>query len=545
MKNKQLVLTVITLSLCLLVTACTGKNNLVPEPNVTDNEVVEEIPEVVEKPVVPAFGGTLKLTSRNPITLNPLLNEDRSVDQVLKLMFEPLFKIDAQYKPIPNLVETYAYDASNSSMTITLKSDLIFHNLEPLTTADVAYSIDVLKEAQITAIYKSCVDNIQRVSIIDDLNLKIYFKQPYAFSAYYMDFPILPKDYNTSADYDAFKPIGSGLYAFSDFTALKNIKLVAFENRKEEVYVQNIECTITRDEVVDADSFKQNLTNLLAPAKFDWFTHSDDNTQRTLSYTTNYVEFIGFNFNNTLLNNVKVRQAIAFGINREAIAEKQYLSHVVLTDTLVHPNSWLQSEEKPLTYIYNVDQSRSLLDTVPLADNDEDGFYDQTSNATANKITFKLLVNKDNVSRMKVAELLLQDFTAIGLTLEIDAVDKTTFLTKLDAGEYDLVLSGWKLSAVPDFTDFFHSQKIIGGSNFIHYNNPLMDKALENVFTSLNDDSLKANVQKLNELYTSELPYFSLYFMNSIILTHNDIYGELEPTTDHVLSGIENLYISK
>lgn len=528
----------------LFVTSCSNKENEVKEPETTQG-TVETQPEVVEKPIVPTFGGDLKLTARNPLTLNPLLNEDRSVDQILKLVFEPLFKLDTSYRPVPNLVDTYAYDVANQSITLTLKKGLLFHNQEPLTTADVQYSIEILKEAPATVIYKHCVDNIQRTSIIDDQTIKIYLEQPYAFAAYYLDFPILPKNYNGSNEYDPFKPVGSGLYAFVDFTAMKNMHLTAFEARKSEVFIQNIECTITRDEAVDSDSFDQNLTDLIAPAKFDWFKHSDDNTQRTLSYTTNYMEFVGFNFNNLLLSNVKMRQAIANGINRETIAETQYLSHVVLSDTLIHPDSWLQADQHSLTYIYDVEASRALLDSIPLTDNDADGFYDQTSNATANKIIFKLLVNKDNVSRMNVANSIKNDLAAIGLIVEIDAVDKATFITKLQAGEFDLVLSGWKLSDVPDFTDFFHSQKIVGGSNYIHYNNPLMDKALENVFTSSTDEVLKTNIQQFNELYTAELPYFSLYFMNSIIITNDHIYGQLEPLTDDVFNGIGNLYISR
>lgn len=541
MKNKKLLLLFFVIVISLLITSCSKDQ----KGNTETTEATTEVPAVIEKPIVATFGGTLKLTSRNPLTLNPLLNEDRSIDQILKLVFEPLFKLDNQYKPVPNLVDTYTYDATNQSLTLTLKKDLFFHNQEPLTASDVAYSIEVLKDAPITAIYKSSVDNIQRTSLIDDQTIKIYFKQAYAFATYYLDFPIIPNEYNSSSGYDPFKPIGSGLYTFVDFTAMKSLHLAVAEKRKSEVYIENIECIITRDETVDTDTFEQNLSDLIAPSKFDWFEHSDDNTQRTLSYTTNYIEFMGFNFKNALLSNVKMRQAIAYAINREVIAEKQYLSHVVISDTLVHPNSWLNNKDQPLVYTYDIEQARSLLTSIPLADNDGDGFYDQTSNAIASKITLKLLVNKDNSSRMKVAEFILQDLNAIGLTVEIVAVDKATFLTKLQAGEFDIVLSGWKLSDVPDFTDFFHSQKIIGGTNYIQYNNALMDKALENVFTSSNDDALKSNLQKFNDLYTAELPYFSLYFMNSIIITNDDIYGQLEPLQDDIFNGIENLYISR
>ncbi|MBC7959405.1 MAG: hypothetical protein H7X94_06030, partial [Vallitaleaceae bacterium] len=274
MKNKLVALGALTLTLCFVTTSCSLVKNQTAEPTPEDTLTTEAVTEAVEKPIVPTFGGTLKLSARNPLTLNPLLNEDRSIDEILKLVFEPLYKLDTQYKPVPNLVDQYVFDAENNSITITLKPGLLFHNQEPLTSEDVQYSIDVLKEAPATVIYKSCVDNIQRTSIIDDLTLKIYLKQAYAFSRYYLDFPILPKDYSESENYDPFKPIGSGLYAFVDFTAMKAINFTVSEARKSEVYVQNIACTITRDEAVDTDTFKQNLIDLIAPAKFNWFEHS-------------------------------------------------------------------------------------------------------------------------------------------------------------------------------------------------------------------------------------------------------------------------------
>ncbi|MBC7959851.1 MAG: hypothetical protein H7X94_08290 [Vallitaleaceae bacterium] len=65
------------------------------------------------------------------------------------------------------------------------------------------------------------------------------------------------------------------------------------------------------------------------------------------------------------------------------------------------------------------------------------------------------------------------------------------------------------------------------------------------MFTSINDEALKTNLEKFNDLYETDLPYFSLYFMNSIIITNDHIYGELNPLTDNVFNGIQNVYISR
>ncbi len=532
MKKNKLVITLLILICAILLSSCNRETELdTPNP---DTNVPND---TVKKPIVPTFGETLRVSIRNPITLNPLLNEDQSVDQILKLVFDPLFKFDSEYKPIPHLVESFVISSDNSNITLTLKENILFSNQEPLTAYDVKYSIEVLQSAIETVVYKSCVDNIQRTSVVDNQTLKIYFKQPYAFSTYYLNFPIVSMKDSMSGSYDPFKPIGSGLYEIEEFVSMQNLKLIASQQHKDEVYIERIEATITRDASVETNAFDQKLVDMLFPSKFDWFEHSDASNQKTLSYTTNYFEFLGFNFTNQWLNNVVVRQAIATSINRQEIADKQFLSEVVINDSPVHPDSWLSPKENQMVYKYDINNSKKLLNEIDIKDADKDGYYDIP--------TLRLLVNEENISRSKVATMIQEYLKNTGIKIEIIAVDKGTFNTKLAAGEYDLVLTGWKLSVVPDYTDMFHSTQVQGGSNFINYNNPVMDQALRDVFASADDAMLYSNFQKFSNLYVQELPYVSLYFMNSIILTNNDVNGQLKPISDNAFNGIENLYISR
>lgn len=529
-------LSALLLALCiLLLSSCNKDNQNIVEPVPT--------PSTSVSPIVPTFGETLKVSIRNPVTLNPLLNEDQTIDQVLKLVFEPLFVIDHQYKPLPHLVESYTIAPDNSNISLTLKDNLIFNNGEALTAYDVQYSIELLQDASPNVIYKSCVDNIQRTSVTDNQTIKIYFKQPFAFATYYLTFPIVSATDSKSANYDPFKPIGSGYYEIKDFTSMKTLNLTAANQHKNKVYIENIEVTITRDADVEKNAFEQNLLDMVFPSKFDWFEHSESGNKKAITYTTNYFEFIGFNFSNQLLSNVVVRQAIADSINREEIAEKQFLSQVVITDSLVHPSSWLNPNDSQLAYKYDVNQAKNLLNGINLKDSNKDGYFDETIGGTTENITLRLLVNKDNLSRNKVAVMIQEYLKKIGLQVEIVSVDKLAFNEKLLAGDYDLVLTGWKLSVVPDYSDMFHSTQIEEGSNFIRYNNPVMDQALSDVFNASDEGMLYTNFQTFKNLYVQELPYFSLYFMNSIVQTNNDVYGELKPTTDHVFNGIENLFI--
>lgn len=534
-----------------LMVGCTGEK-AGDQENIPDDaiDMPDETPtdsEIEVEPPKPAFGETLKITARNPETLNPLLNEDRSIDQVLKLVFESLYTIDENLKPIPNLVDNFEYSSTSGYATIYLKDNITFHNGELLTAYDVQYSIQLLQDAKDTVIYKHNVDNIQRTSVVDDYTIKVYYKQPYAFSQYDLVFPIISKAYAMSEDYNELKPTGTGPYKFVSFVSMKNLELTANnEWFKGDVYIQDIECTITRDLNAENTAFNQKLIDLINPTKFDWLQYSDASDTRMMEYTSNYYEFIGFNFNSQYLNNKEIRQGIAFAIDKENIAKNQFLNHVVLTDYPIHPESWLMEADESSAYEYNVDSATSLLGKW-FEDTDEDGFYDKGNNGEAEteKVTLRLLVNNMNRSRINTANLIKENLEAIGLSIEIDAVEQTMFYDKLSAKDYDMVLSGFKLSPTPDYTALFHSTNIEENMNFISFDNEYMDAILESIYRSSTGDELYNNIQEFKSIFIDELPYYSLYFMNSAIITNDDIYGDFNPSTDNSFDGIENIFISR
>lgn len=509
----------------MFLSACGGKN-------VIDGEEASPEPtgivEPTQTPIKPTVGGTLKLAMRNPMTLNPLVNNERSVDQVLKLVFEPLFEVDEEYRPVPVLVESYTFEPDYSAITVVLKKDQLFHNENPVTASDVDYSIKELINAPLDAIYKSSINNIQKTTIIDDLTIKIYFKQPYAFSLYHLCFPIVNKSYHQSKEYNDFQPIGSGKYQVTSFISMQQMNLEVAKDIKEEVSISKIECTITRNEEVDELSFEQTLIDMLTPTKFNWLNYSDEPDKRIMEYSTNFIEFLGFNFNNESLQDKNFRQAIAYTINRQDIAKKLFLSHVTITDGLIPPNSYFNPQNE-LIYSVDSDKAKELMAKVN----------------SSNGLNLRLLVDADNAVRVEMAKLIQENLKEIGVNITIDRVAKPELLEKLKNSDYDLILSGWKLTNAPDYTSLFHSSQIGIGNNFINYNNEFMDYSLKNIATALSDEAKLTNIQEFNTLYTEELPYFSLFFIHSMVTTNENVYGQLNSTADHVLNGIENIYIMR
>ncbi|MCT4543992.1 MAG: peptide ABC transporter substrate-binding protein [Vallitalea sp.] len=530
------------LMLCIfLFVGCKTTN----KGNNKDEQEQEQVKDPVKEPVKPvaSFGGELKILMRNPNTLNPLLNNDRTVDQVLKLVFDSLFLLDEQEKPMPNLVESYELSSSATTITINLKKNILFHDGEELHSDDVIYSINTIKNASEDSIYKVCVENYKRVSAVDEYTFKIYFDQPFAFSLYTLNFPIIPKHHYDSNENSTLNPIGTGAYSFVNFATMKELNLKANQKWfKGNLYVEKIKGVITRDKNSDSDAFNQKVVDLINPTKFDWQHYAETKGVSLTEYDTYYYTFLGFNFNNNILSDKNIRKAIAYAIDRESIIKNEFLNHAHITDYPIHPISWLNKEDA-LMYNKNIEKSKELITTAGYSDSDGDELLDKNINSVKQNLSLRLLVNNENPLRLNIANKIKEYLEEVGFIINIDSVDNITYSQKIMNKDFDILLSEWKLSPIPDFTFAFHSSQIEEGNNFINYSNVDMDRILETIFRSTNEKELLTAIGEFKNIIAEELPYYSLFFRTSAIISNQKVYGQLNPSIYNNYRGIENLFI--
>lgn len=539
---KKLFLCILLISLSVLqISGCNKITNKSSVDNTqNDNSNVDTEENI--KPVA-SFGGELKIIVRNPSTLNPLLNTDRTIDQMLKLVFDSLFIMDENEKPVPNLVESYNLSESGTCATITLKKNIKFHDEKELSSDDVVYTINTLKAAPEDSIYKSCVKNYKKVTKVDKYTLKIYFDQPFAFYLYTMNFPIIPKHYYQSGSDNSLKPMGTGAYAFSKFTAMREIDLTANKNWFQgDVYISNIKGIITIEEKNDLNAFEQKIADIINPQKFNWQQYAETKGVTLTEYPTYYYTFLGYNFNNTVLADKNIRQAVAFAIDRENIIKNEFLNHAYITEYPIHPKSWLNTKMN-IKYTSDDEKSKQLINTAGFSDTDKNGVLDRINNEKKEELNLRILVNNDNPTRLKIANNIKTSLENVGFTITLDSVDRVTYNNKIVNKDFDILLGEWKLSTIPDFTFAFHSTQIENGNNFISYSNEEMDRILQSVFSSTSDDKLLNSINEFKKIFSEELPYFSLFFRTSAIISNERVQGQLSPSIYNNYNGIEKLYI--
>jgi peptide/nickel transport system substrate-binding protein len=335
-------------------------------------------------------------------------------------------------------------------------------------------------------------------------------------------------------------PVGTGAYKFDSMTTMKNITLSKNSSWfKGLSYIDRINAVIIPKEDAQLYAFNQGQIDLINTDVVDWEKYGVTKDRNIDEYTTNYYEFIGVNFNKSLLSDKLVRQALAYAIPREKIVAEIYLDHAIVADTPINPKSWLSN--KQIKYKLDNAKAKELLNQAGWIDSNGNGILDKSGQ----EFKFTLLVNSENLQRVEVANTIKNSLKEIGIDMSIDTQNFENYQQKLTTKSFEAFLGGWRLSSIPDLTFAFHSSNIATGNNFVSYNNETMNILLETAASSVNEASMQQAYKSLDTYMTEELPYISLYFRNAAVLTEGSVKGELNSDGNNIYRGIKDWFIYK
>lgn len=494
----------IVIAICLAGFIGVGCKQMTPEPDLSDVDEAEARPEEAPESATVEHKNQITIAMRSPKTLNPILNTDRTVDQTLKIIFDSLVDFDQNDQVIPSLAKSWQISAEGTVVDIILDSSAKWHDGEPLKPEDVVFSIKAIQDAEKSP-YKASVKNIISYTATEDNSVRIVYKDAFSGYAHTLYFPIIPAHV---ADL-ATNPIGTGAYVFEGSGSSKEMSLTSNPSYfKGSPNIEQIEVLFTPDPESDLYSFNQGIIDVVNTDVIDWEKYAKSKKSIIHEYITLNYDFIGMNFNHPVLRDIKNRQALLYGANRQYLLEKFYLYHGEIVDVPVSPSSWLYEPESK-KYDSNPDWAKKLL--------------------AGNELDIRLLVNKDNDQRVNVARALKKMYQDIGINLEIVEVDEESFTQRVQNRQYELFLGGWDLSVIPDLSFALHSANAGTGANYSNYVDELMDNLLAEAYNAKSDEGLKEAYSKMQLYISEQLPYLSLHFRTAALITNEKIRGGIKP----------------
>lgn len=524
----------------IIISGCTGKGADTASPTVT-------LPPVIPLPTPtapPAKGGTLRLSMPvNADKTDPLRVNTEEMLILYSLVFESLLIVDGKGQLTPGLAENWSSDETGTVWTIKLRAAARWHDTgAPITAADVVQSYNRIVNLSTSSYYSYVTRRVASMEAAEDGSLVVTMKQQGVSALYALTFPVTESQSTATGNY----PAGTGPYKFS-FVSDEMVRLERNDNWwKQAPNIDFVEFYARESNEISLASYAAGQLDMVFTSSLTVGRYRDDKNTAVLDMMTQNAEVMLLNFSNQNLRDVRVRQALAYAIDRSRIITNVYMNRARASDVPVPPDSWLY-ESKSAVYDYNAELAFSLFAEAGWTDVDEDGFLEKDG-AHYSELTLTLLVNDstDGVRRT-AADLIKTQLEALGVHVEVVAAaytlgdDTSEYLQKLANGEFDLALAGFNIGYDCNLSPYLNGSGI---RNYGKYANAALEQLVINVNTATAEGEYRAAASALQMAFVEELPFITLYFRLNSVLYNTDIMGISEMREPDVLRNIASWYVA-
>lgn len=520
--------------------------------NEDDGEGDKEAPRT---PPQPGLGGHLHVPMSLPATLNPLLNSDPHVAAVLRLIFEPLVIFDAEKRPIPNpaITESIIFSPYGHSLTLTLQNNIFWEDGSAITTADVAFSIDVLtRNAPETAVYRSLAASISSHSVIDSRSILINLNSSNWSAKYALAFPIIPADYYRTTSMTNLRaarnmhPLGNGPFRFHSYEEASRLELIinhaAIGGRP---YIQRVTAIVLRDmEASAAHAFEQGIVDVFAGSPAYWGRFSALGKNRVAEAISGDFDFIGFNFNRGIFADFEIRAAVAHSFDAEAILQR-YFNQNNAALAPVHPQSWL-AVGGLASYAFNTNRAEELFMQAGFS-HGVDGFLERQLSEILppQRLLITILVNSYNPIGLSIADTLSQGLSDAGVDTNLVSLPFFQFIQRVEAGDFDIIVGGLSLSGPPNFGFLSaKSQRDSLAESIFGHSSEQLDLILSMINYAPAETAYRQAVGALQQYIADNLPFIGVAFRQNALYTTGRVHGDFQPIVNNILADIANWFLA-
>jgi peptide/nickel transport system substrate-binding protein len=481
------------------------------------------------------YSSTLHLaTSGNPSRLNPILATDSSSSDIAGHIFNGLVKFDKNSSSIiGDLAESFYFE-NNTTLIFNLRKNVTWHDGVKFTAKDVEFTYNTLISPKISSPYSAGFRFVSDVKALDEYTIQVKYKQPYfkALETWMMGIipeHILKSEENLMSAPFNTNPIGTGPYKLYQLEHSKNIILVANENYFEgKPKIEKISFHVIADPMTRFLMLKSTDLDIggVEPMAYErqlnqeFFNKFNIYEDISRSYT-----YLGFNLRLKKFQNPKIRKALSLAINREELVKILFFKHgQVCTGPFLPRTKAFNAEVKAPKQ--NIQRAKELL---------KEAGYDEN-----NPFEFEIATSNSSSIRPYAAQILQHQLKQAGVVVKLRVMEWQAFLNMIVfPNKFDTVLLGWSLSPTPDPYMLWHSDNDKAGSfNLTGYNNPVMDKMIEESQKIVDRDKLAQIWQKMFKIIVDDNPYLFLYIPNSITAVNKEIKN-----VEQTPSGIWHNYI--
>ena len=447
--------------------------------------------------------------------LDPHMTSSMTSIQILNNVIETLTFYNDNGKLVPWLATSWERSEDGKTWTFHLREGVKFSNGREMTAEDVKWTYDRILDPEVGCGYSSNVGpKTTEVKVVDKYTVSITHPKPYGLLPRSLSFTaatgIFAKE-SVNESGKAPKPIGTGPFKITEVEGTSKLVL-----EKNEYYWQKGLPHLDKIVVEPVPDNTARMNGLISGA-YDWvqrvapqnYEQLKENSKVEVATTCQFsYDYLGVNTERKPLNDVRVRKAIAFALNRKQVCEGAYYG---LCEPIQSPvpkcNPW-HFDYSP--YDRNLEKAKDLLA--------EAGY--------PNGFEVELMPTTHYPFTVKAAQIVQQQLAQVGIEASINALEWSQWLQKEGAGEYDIYICNWNglLDADQYYYRQHHTDEIF---NFTGYSNEKFDELVEKGRQITDFDERYEIYKEANKILVDEAPYIYMYNKMAIRAHGKNLMGSV------------------
>jgi peptide/nickel transport system substrate-binding protein len=515
-----------------------------------------------EKPV--AGGRVIRGAFSDIRVLNPVVSTDATSGQVTSLLYDALINVDPKTgNPVPWMGK-WTVSSDNLTFTWEIEAKANWSDGKPVVAEDFLARAKAVARSKLTTQKSSWTDvegfndyrdgkatSISGITI-DTANpkkftvkftrsfcpalLNVFGAAPlpaHVFGKYTVDND--PTKNLDAAPENTAPTAVSGPFKFKEWR--KGDQVILSRNDgywRGAPYLDEFVQKVVADSTVQAQQLKTGELTLGAIQPGDFDDLSRQETLKLYEWKDNGYVYIGWKLNNPnvpFLQDKRIRQALAYGLDIPAVVQSVVLGHGEKQFYSTPSVSWAYAGTSGYNdYKFDTAKAEQLIKDAGYAKG-SDGFYAKDGKT----LGWTIVTNQGNKTRETFLQVAAEQYKKIGVKINPKIEDFTTLVPKLNSGstEIETIIIGWQLGADPDMFSLWHSSNIAraeqAGNNFVGYNNPELDKlVVDGRGPNCSQDARKTVYAQANKILNEDQPYNFGFSQNRILATDKRIRG-IEP----------------
>ncbi len=461
----------------------------------------------------------------SPTNLDPRVGLDAQSERIDELIFDALVRRDEHFNLQPSLAERWEIP-DPLTYIFQLRHDVHFHNGQALTARDVKWTLDSLLSGKLISPKASTYYSIASVDTPDNWTVILHLSKPYASLLWNLSdgaFGVVP--YGSSGNFSQ-QPIGSGPFRF--VSARQNRDLVIERNDSywgNKPRIQRVRFIVVPDETTQALELRKGSGDIIINALSADTVHAlqrEAKLQTEIMPGSNYA-YLALNTRDPILKDVRVRQAIAYAIDRQKIIHYLMGDMAHPSNSVLPPQHWAYNPNAK-DYAYDPATANQILDDAGYAK--KNGYRFQLTMKTSTDATTRVL-----------AAVLQQQLRAIGIDLQIRSFEFATFYADVSKGAYQVHSLRWiGGNQDPDiFESIFDTASFAPKrQNRTFYSNPRVDELIRIGRSTVDQEQRKRACLELQEIVNRDVPYVNLWYFDNVVVHTRRVHNlEISPAGNY------------